>query len=324
MNPPAFYVDEYLSPNSGDSGLEQRIERALARRAATETPWKVLTVVAVLSGLTGAILGILSLVWFGGAFLLAGDVNGPFHANVLVERFPPGINCSANQVPFHFQTLANGLVVNATCLAPNDTGATLDGGCYGPSDDNFLNVEGTPNQVLIAVNSSRVYKYRTPQDLANTSDVRFNTVSVAVGVTYPLPSPDFTATNEQTSFIAGLDVISYSGFWDNVSNPSRVVEFQATAVGSNSTLIVCLQIPGTIVNFTDTDVITWTSLPTSLAPSSDFGIPAIPVLLLVSTGHQLGIWEFGTPTTQGTVRALSGNITNGAGAIGPFNFCYHK
>src|SRR5262245_9823902 len=129
------YVDEYSQFDENE--IDRRINAALARHAATETPWKVLTVVAVLAGLLGAILGIIAVVWFRGGFSLSGEVTGPFQATTLALQFPPGINCSAGQVPFHFRSLSNGLAVNATCAAPNETTSTLSGGCYGPSDDNF-------------------------------------------------------------------------------------------------------------------------------------------------------------------------------------------
>jgi len=313
-------VEEYRGLTGDSRDIDQRIEAAFARHAATETPWKILTIVAVLAGLLGAILGIIAVVWFRGGFTLSGEVVGPLSATTLALLHPPGINCSAGQVPFHLRTLSNGLVVNATCAQPNETSNTLAGGCYGPEDDNFLNVEGSTNQVLIVVNASRVYKFHTPQDIANTSHVRFSQVDVAIGVNFPLPSPDFSATNLQSQFIAGLDLLSFSGFWNNATQLALAVQIQATAVGSNSTLLVCLHIPATAVNFTDTDIISWTSHPTSLAPTAPF---AIPILLTVSTGLQSGVWQFGTPTTGGTLHALSGNFTNGLGSIGPYSFCYH-
>ena len=315
-----FYVDEMrgLEPDSGE--LDRRIELALARHVNTETPWRVIAVAALLAGLLGAILGIIAVVWFRGGFTLSGEVVGPLTATTLALLHPPGINCSAGQVPFQFHSLPNGLVVSATCATPNDTGAVLSGGCYGPFDDNFLNVEGTTNQVTVAVNSSRVYKFGTPQDINTTSNVRFAQVTVTTGVVYPTPTPDFTAANTQTSFISGLDSLSFTGFWNNSSQLVLAV-MVATGIGSGTTIIVCVRIPATAVTFTDTDVITWTSFPASIAPATSF---PVPVVLTVSTGFQAGVWTFGSPTTGGTLRPVSGNFTNGAGSIGPYSFCFQS
>jgi hypothetical protein len=284
----------------------------------------VLIALVALAASAGLVLGAVAVAYITGTLtVLAGDVMGPFNANQLTARYPE-VNCTDDETAFGFKANTKGLVANVTCRIPNATGSggccnvsTLGGGASGPSDNNTLNILGTPNRVTVSKASTNVVTLSGPQDLGMGSGPTFSAV-FSTGSGFWFPNPGIGGGLEALDTYKGaLGGDMPANVTVGGSPDPALIRVGAAIIGN--AVVGCVRFTHNTAS-PGSNAILFSLLVVPMRPAVDI---ILPLLITTGTTLQNGYMTL-TTAGQGRITTISGNFTGTGVSVDNACFAYYR